>query len=90
MRAAAKTAAAKRGAVQVSAPLLASPPNDKPQRKPDMLKSGVKLEQLTGQDLRDYAKSAGVPNHIIESLTEDKLRRECLFRVQTFLDQLDD
>lgn len=89
MKPAAKKAAAKRGAASASAPLPASP-DQKPKRKPDMLKSGVKLEALTGQDLRDYAKSAGIPNHIIESMTEDKLRRECLFRVQQFLDQLDD
>jgi hypothetical protein len=83
MKAAAKTAAAKKGAGGNSS-------SAQPTRKPDMLKSGVKLEDLTGQDLIDYAKSAGVPGHVIASMTEVKLRHECLLRVHAFLEQLDD
>lgn len=60
----------------------------RPARLPDMLKSGVQLESLEGDDLRAYAKSAGVPGHVIASLSEPKLRHECLLRVHAHLDEL--
>lgn len=89
MKAAAKTAAKGRGAAAAGgaqpAQAKAREPNARP---PDMLKSGVKLEELTGEGLRIYAKSAGVPGHVINSLSEDKLKRECLLRVQAYLDEL--
>lgn len=93
MSAAVDAAASKRGNAKRAAPPLARTQHelktaDQQTRKPDMLKSGTKLEELTGKGLRDYAKSAGVPGHVIASLTEDKLRRECLFRVQAYLDEL--
>ena len=94
--AAAKKAAGARGGSKAAAPAVSNPPSTVPaasaasQRSPDMLKSGVKLEELEGQGLKDYAKSCGVPGHVIASMTDEKLRRECLFRVQQFLDDLDD
>lgn len=96
MAKAARSAAARGGAANRGTASSTRQPNAKPNpegqagRKPDMLKSGVKLEDLEGQDLRDYAKSAGVPGHVIASMTEEKLRRECLLKVQQFLDDLDD
>ncbi len=99
MAGAAKKPAGNRGGGKAAAPALSNsagaakkPADEKPAdgRRPDMLKSGVKLEELEGQGLKDYAKSCGVPGHVIDSMTDEKLRRECLFRVQQFLDDLDD
>jgi hypothetical protein len=81
MATAGKTAAARKGAGGNVA-------SARPARLPDMLKSGVKLDTLTGQELHDYARSAGVPGHVIASMSEPKLRHECLLRVHAHLDEL--
>lgn len=81
MATAGKTAAARKGSGGNVA-------RARPARLPDMLKSGVKLDTLTGTDLHDYARSAGVPGHVIAAMTEPKLRHECLLRVQAHLDEL--
>lgn len=97
MAGAAKKAAGTRGGGKAAAPgrsVNAKPAKDAPpeeRKRPfDPLRSGVRIEDLSGQELKDYAKGLYVPAHVIEALTEDRLRGECLLKLREILDSLDD
>lgn len=68
-----------KGSGKAAQSIQAAPPQAEPTQEPHSSSwrplGSVDVDSLSGQVLKDYAKRAGVRQHDIEALSEDRLRQ---------------